>query len=237
MKLNAQTVDVASIIDRSPWFVDLPPEAKQKLISACKITKYKKNSFLFSAGDVTKSIYCLIDGRIRVSITSSIGQEFAINDLEPESWLGEASLFSNEGRVLELQFKEDGHAISIPNSVILQVGDQYPIMYRSILQDGLKRTRSMYELLGGMLFYPLKSRLAGRILYLLQDHGKEKEDGIYLDINLSQKEFARMVFGSRQRINKIFRQWEDDGIVLMKENQYFIPDIERLQQEVELLDE
>ncbi len=232
-----ENIDVAGIIDRSPWFKELPSEAKQKLVAAAKIEKYPKNSFLFCVGDVTQRVHCLIGGRIRVSVTSPLGQEFALQDIEPENWLGEAALFSEEGRVLELQFKEAGQALSIHRNVILEVGSEHPMMFSYILKDHLQRTRGMYELLGGMLFYPLKTRLAGRILYFLEEHGEEADGGIYLDMNLSQQDFARLVFGSRQRINKIFRQWNEQGVMIMKANRYFIPDLARFEQEVELVEE
>lgn len=230
-------IDVPAIIKNSDWFKSLPDDAINKLAKAAKIEKYAKNSFLFCAGDITKSIYCLIDGRVRVSIVSSIGQEFSLTDIEPNGWMGDASLFSEEGRVLELQFKEAGRALSIPRNLVLSIADEYPTVYKDLLKDHMERTRQMYLLLGGMLFYPLKSRLAGRILSLLEEHGVPCEEGTKLDMSLSQKDFARLVLGSRQRINKIFREWEIKGMIKVKDSRYIIPDLDRLAQEVELQDE
>lgn len=229
--------EVSTAISQSPWFQDVPEEGLQKLAKASKVEKYAKNSFLFCAGDLTRSIYCLLEGRIRVSIVSSIGQEFAINDVEVHGWMGEAGLFSEKGRVLELQFKEAGRALNIPRNVVLALADEYPVIYKNILKDHMDISRASFELLGGMLFYPLKARLAGRILALLEDYGKPCEEGTRLDISLSQKDFARFILGSRQRINKIFREWDDKGMVLMKDGRYIIPDIARLEEEVELQDE
>jgi len=229
--------DIASIIDRSPWFKNLPLEARQKLAAAAKIDNYPKNSFLFCMGDTSKHIYCLIGGRIRVSVTSSQGQELTLLDIEPEVWLGEAALYSDNGRVMQLQYKEAGQALSIQSNIVMEVGNQYPMMFSYMLKSQIFRTHSMYELLEGMVFYPLKSRLAQRILYFLQSHSEEADGGTYLDMKLSQQDFARLVFGSRQRINKIFRQWSEEGILVMKSNRCFIPDIARLEQEVEIEEE
>jgi CRP/FNR family cyclic AMP-dependent transcriptional regulator len=234
--MSIQT-NVADIIRQSPWFKDLPEDGVQKLAKATKIERYEKNSFLFCAGEITKSIYCLLEGRIRVSIVSSIGQEFSLTDIEPNGWMGDASLFSEEGRVLELQFKEAGRALNIPRNTVLAVADEYPSVYKNLLQDHMLRTRQTYMLLGGMLFYPLKSRLAARIISLLKEHGVTCEEGTRLDISLSQKDFAGLVLGSRQRINKIFRQWDDEGTILMKNGCYIIPDIGRLEAEIELQDD
>ncbi len=146
--------------------------------------------------------------------------------------------FLMEGRVLELQFKEPGRALNIPRNIVLAVADEYPSVYKNLLKDHMHRTRQTYMLLGGMLFYPLKSRLAGRILSLLEEHKYPvRRRGYTLTWNLSQKDFARLILGSRQRINKIFREWDEEGIVLLKNGKYIITDIEYLEKEVELKDE
>ena len=85
-----------------------------------------------------------------------------------------------------------------------------------------------------MLFYPLRARLAGRMLLLISEHGEAADGGYYLNINLSQNDFARLTLGSRQRINKILREWHEQGIVINQNDRYFIPNIDAFLKEVEL---
>jgi CRP-like cAMP-binding protein len=91
----------------------------------------------------------------------------------------------------------------------------------------------MYDLLAGMVFYPLKSRLAGRILHLVERHGRETADGIALEVKMSQLEFAQMTMGSRQRVNKVLRDWVQRGILRKRNDYYVIVDLAGLQAEVE----
>lgn len=85
-----------------------------------------------------------------------------------------------------------------------------------------------------MLFYPLRARLAGRLLELVAEQGDEAEGAVCLNINLSQNDFARLSFGSRQRINKIFGEWSEQGIVVTQSEHYFIKDIDALVRETDL---
>ena len=100
----------------------------------------------------------------------------------------------------------------------------------------MKRTQLVYEVLGGMLFYPLKARLAGRLLFLLEHHGEPHEDGVALNMKLNQMDFARMSMGSRQRVNKAFREWVHDGVMEKRRDQYIIKDIDALKQAMVLED-
>ena len=83
---------------------------------------------------------------------------------------------------------------------------------------------------------PLRSRLAGRFLALVEEHGQKGDDGVTIDMQLSQSDFAQLSLGSRQRINKILSEWREDGIIELQSNQYLIRDIEALRGEMELKD-
>jgi len=237
MTQKPQDYDIDEIISNAPWFKDLPDDAKQTLIASARIEKHPKNSFLYAAGDIALKVHCLIEGRLRAILTSPQGQEFGLDDFKPITWVGEAMLFTDEREVLSLQFKEPGKTISLNRNVVLELASKYPSIYRNILLSQIQRNRGMYRLMGGMLFYPLKSRLAWRILYFLKHYSYEKDGGTYLDIQFSQQDLARLVFGSRQRVNKIFKHWAETGVVEVKNKRYFIPDVNRLLEEANKIDD
>jgi CRP-like cAMP-binding protein len=99
------------------------------------------------------------------------------------------------------------------------------------------RSRGIYRLLVGMAFYPLRSRLAGRLLALIEEHGHQTDEGVSIDINLSQTDFAQLSLGSRQRINKILSEWRERGILEAQSNHYIIRDLDALHAELELKDD
>ncbi len=226
--------DASGIVQRCPWFEGVPPKGLAQLTEAAKFKSCPVGSCLYSIGDASNSIFCVLDGRIRLSITSALGHEFTIIDLEPESWLGEQCLIGNEPRLITAQVKEGANYLAIPRSVVLKVGEEYPIMYRNLFKVEILNARGIYQLMGGMLFYPLRARLAGRLIILLEEHGQVLEDGIMLDTRLSQNDFAHLVMGSRQRVNKIFMEWRERGILSMVGDNYLVTDIENLKLEIDI---
>lgn len=93
----------------------------------------------------------------------------------------------------------------------------------------LNTLKKVLELLAGMLFYRIKSRLAGRLLFLLKQHGQPHEDGISLDIKTSQVDFAQMSMGSRRQVNKTFREWVAQGVIAKQGDRYIIKNISALE--------
>jgi CRP-like cAMP-binding protein len=206
------------------------------LTESAHVRTYRKNSYLYTIGEASNDVYCIASGRVRLLLSSAIGQEYAIRDLEPEAWLGEQFLASDLPTAIDARIVEPTSVITIPRGVVLAIGEQHPQMYKNIFVHHMTRSRGIYLLLVGMAFYPLRSRLAGRFLALVEEHGQKGDDGVTIDMQLSQSDFAQLSLGSRQRINKILSEWREDGIIELQSNQYLIRDIEALRGEMELKD-
>ena len=76
--------------------------------------------------------------------------------------------------------------------------------------------------------------VAGRCLFLelRWRHGVKQNMAICIDIELSQDDCARLCLGSWQRVNKIFREWTEKGILGMQSDRYLIYDMSALQREL-----
>ena len=57
-------------------------------MQSAQVKHLAAQQYLCRGGEVTTSIHCISSGRLRVSITSQSGQEFALNDFSPQYCLG-----------------------------------------------------------------------------------------------------------------------------------------------------
>jgi CRP-like cAMP-binding protein len=178
-----------------------------------------------------------LSGRVRLLVSSTIGQEFAIRDLEPETWLGEQFMAHDFPTTIDARVLEKAAVVVIPRAVVLAIGDEHPLMYKNIFTQTMRRSRGIWQLFVGMAFYPLRSRLAGRLLALIEEHGHQSAEGISIDINMSQSDFAQFSLGSRQRINKILSEWREAGVIEVQTNHYVVRNIDALREELELKDD
>ena len=224
------------IVERSPWFRGLPAHELQNLAEAACQRSLAVGECIYRQGFPTTEVYCVLSGRVRVSLHSPNGHEFALVEREPETWFGEPGLVDDQGRVLEASAIDPTQLLVIPREVVLEVGEREPLMYRNLFHYNQNTLRGTYELVGGILFYPLKARVAGRLLALLDAHGQPTDEGLLLDIKVSQNDFARLALGSRQRVNKIFRDWTARGLVETRNDYLLIPQREQLEAEISLFE-
>ena len=220
----------------SPWFAGLPVEAIDRLGAAAELRHMAANTRIYEQGLPTTEIVGVLSARVRVSISSPNGHEFSLIDREPGAWFGEPGLVNDDNRIIDARLLGSSEAVVIPRDVVLAVGEEFPILYRNLFRYHQEVLRGTHEILAGMLFYPLRSRVAGRLHYLLAEHGVRVEEGVLLDIKVSQADFARFAMGSRQRVNKIFRDWNERGLVVMREDYLLIRDPDELEREIALFE-
>ena len=224
--------DRERVIADSTWFQGIPKPGLDTLVQASHIKHLTAGKYLYQAGVAVTGCYCLLSGRLRISMMSEFGQTFAVTDLDPLFWLGDDCWLPEESRGIEAQAQVDSDVLVIPRRVVLELGNKYPILYRNLFVEAGQRRRHIYELMGSMVFYPLRARLAVRVVALVAEHGTERDDGICLGIKLSQNDFASLCLGSRQRVNKIFREWTDQDILALQGDHYVIYDLNRLKAEI-----
>lgn len=224
--------EITELINESHWFKCLDEQSVAYLLKHAQQKIIQKKSYLHTVGSFTNEIYCLVKGRMRITMTSSEGQVFAVTDLDKQVWFGEAVLVHEKHRLLDAVAKEDSLVLCFPKKIVLEMCEKYPQIYKQIFKVNVMRTRGLFELLSGMLFYPLRARLAGRLLELIKDHGDHINEGILLDVKLNQNDFARFSMGSRQSVNKIFREWVNADIVVMHEQKYLIKNLKALREEL-----
>ncbi len=223
---------IRDFIASSVWFEDAPDTVLDRVSDAAICQDFPANSYLWALGETNTELFGLVTGRVRMYVASSMGQEFTLVDQEPGAWLGEACLVDDQVRVIGGRAITPTLAVVIPRQALLRVGEEWPVLYRNLFRHNVVTSRGLYVLLSAVLFYPLRARVAGRLLDLASEHGQPTGAGLLLDLKVSQNEFARLAMGSRQRVNQVFREWDKSGLVVTQDDRLLITDIGQLEAEV-----
>lgn len=216
----------------SDWFMGLDDTVLEQIAQRTSVKQYQSGEFLYMPGDTQTNLYCVVTGTVQISIVGYAGNQFILTTMKDGQWFGEGAILG-ETKVIEVQTTTPCDILAVPLAAVKNSADKQPNFYQNILEDHMKRTQLLYELIAGMLFLPLRARLAGRFLYLLEMFGEPSNEGVVLDLKFSQQDFARMSMGSRQRINKIFREWQNSEIYIKRSGKYIVKDIEALRHELE----
>jgi CRP-like cAMP-binding protein len=226
-----------TVIRQCAWFNGLPNSAFETLIEGARIKHFKQKKYLYRLSEEGEFVYGVLTGFVRIKISSVYGQEFAITDFSCNSWLGEFTLTNEPARMFEAQVLDNSSVIQIPKRVVKTLAEEHPVIYQNLFLAQAEKTLQMCELLGGMLFYPLAARLAGRLQWFAQNYGIQTDEGILIDKKMTQQELAELARGSRQRVNKIVKEFENEGILTLTDQKYLVKNMLALKAKTQLKNE
>lgn len=219
-------------IKRSPWFLGVPDSGVEELRLVSSIRDYSIGEVVYGYGDDRNHLYGIQSGCVQVKITADGDQYFDMIDLHENSWFGESALLKNQSKVFTVTPIVETSVVVLPAIDVARVAETFPQIYKNMYLDKLRRMQLFYGLISGLLTYPLKARMAMKLLPVLELNGEYTEDGILLNPCLGLKDWARLAMGSIQRVTLIFDEWIEDGIIIHHQGGWLIPDVEILKIEI-----
>jgi CRP-like cAMP-binding protein len=205
--------DVRSILGHHFMLKHLPPGELDRLAQLVSTRYYKAGERVFLKGDPGTAMMAVLSGRIRICANSIEGREVVLNVISPGEVFGEIALIDGGERTA------DAFAMEATELLILSRRDFLPFLERNpevcvrLLEVMCQRLRWTSEQLEDVNFLDLRSRLAKRLLYLLDHHGEASADEKTISVRISQHLLASMIGTSREAVNKQLRIWEEQGIV------------------------
>lgn len=217
--------DKRQFIAAAPWLEGVNTDCIDFLTQNCQVRNFPEGRNIISRGTVSKNIYGIVTGSVRVSTHSARGQHLILSDADAGKWLGELALFNTEPSMVDLRTREQCTIMFIANDIIHTAGERWPEIYRGLCKSTTEVALPLLSLVELVAAHPLAVRLAFRLLALVNEFGVRQDDGSYIVTKrITQSELADMAYGTRQHVNRIMKQWSSRGLLTMKSNALVVLD-------------
>ena len=91
-----------------------------------------------------------------------------------------------------------------------------------------ERLRRANAAIADIALMTLEGRLARLLTRLGEEYGTSASAGTRIELKLSQKDLSALVGGSREKVNRRLRQWEDEGTIAKDQGYLILRRPERL---------
>jgi CRP-like cAMP-binding protein len=222
------TRDVKAILAQHFLLRHLPETDLQRLAELATTRSYKAGEPVFLKGDQGGAMMAVLRGRIRICAYSAEGREVVLNVIQAGEVFGEIAMIDGGDRTA------DAFAMEPTDLLVLQRRDFLPFLERNpqvcvrLLEVMCKRLRWTSEQLEDVNFLDLRSRLAKRILYLIDHQGEAVLQSGTQGVRISQHMLASMIGTSREAVNKQLRSWEEQGLIDVRRGSITLLDRRRL---------
>ncbi|MHB8509587.1 MAG: Crp/Fnr family transcriptional regulator [Candidatus Dormibacteria bacterium] len=164
--------------------------------------QFRKTSPILVEGEVSDRVAFIISGRVKVSLNTDDGKEVLLALRGPGDLLGELSFLDGEPRSATAAALEAVEAQILTAEEFKRFLENHPRAALNLLQMLSRRLREADQKLIEFTAYDSVGRVARRLLELAERYGQEEEDGIRIDLPLSQEELAGWTGSSREAVSK-----------------------------------
>ena len=217
-----------AVVRRAPLFSALDDAEASSLRESMVLVKVSKGNTLFKEGDDGNRLYVVLEGKLKLGITSNDGRENLLSILGPGEMFGELSLFDPGPRTATATAVTDARLLSLAHDQVIGWVSEHPKVSLQLLGRLAQRLRRSNEVLADLVFSDVPGRVAKAIMDLGERFGVKKVDGLYVNHDLTQEELAQLVGASRETVNKALADFAGRGWVRLEPRSVVVLDIERL---------
>jgi CRP-like cAMP-binding protein len=222
------STDAAELLAGTSLFGGLDEKALQGLAEQTVRRSLDKGQHLFRQGDGGESLYVVIEGLVKVSVSSGDGGEMVLTTLSPPDVFGELSLVDEGPRSASAVAVEPSTLLALDRRALLDVIRRYPQPVDDLLRSLGALIRRLTDQAADLVFLDLNGRVAKLLVTLAEREGAAHDGAISFDLHLTQGDLADMVGGSRQSVNQILHGFERRGFLEMHGREIAVRDLDAL---------
>jgi CRP/FNR family cyclic AMP-dependent transcriptional regulator len=215
-----------AVLRKHPIFCDLDAEAFEQLGRYARHATLKRGATIYSKGDPGNSLYVVISGTAKMSISSPGGRSAILNLIGPGEIFGEIALLDGRERTADATANTNCEVFIIDRREFIPFVRSQPALAMKFIELLCARLRWTSDQVEEVILQDLPGRLASALIRLTERH-KVAQGG--RTIAVTQQEISEMVGMSRESINKQLRAWATRGWVRLEHGAIVVLDVEPLQ--------
>lgn len=221
------------ILRRVPIFNGLTETELQFLAERAVPRNYQKGELLFTEGDPCAGLFVIESGRVRIFKSSPNGREQVLAMEGPGSSVAELPLFDGGNYPASTAAMEDARIYFISKHDFHSLCLVHPQVPLKVLKVVGARLRRLVGIIEELSFTTVRSRLIS-VLARLAKAGKKTPVGIEVQLPASNQELAAEIGTVRELVSRNLSRLQAEDLIRMEGKTVTIPDLKRLQAELEL---
>lgn len=211
--MKHKVMDKMALLGRIPLFADLAREQLEPLVGALEQRTYRKGQVILHEGEQGDSLFIILSGRVRIYTLSPEGHELSVWICDQGDFFGEMALLSGEPRSASAEAMQRTQVLVLHRHAFRSHLLSNPAAAIRIIETLSQRLRRTTESAEELVSLNVPQRIARKLLELAERYGVPQEDGVMIDLDLSQEAIASMVGTTRESANRALSRLRDQEIV------------------------
>ncbi|MDR0564073.1 MAG: Crp/Fnr family transcriptional regulator [Azoarcus sp.] len=224
-------IDLKVQLANRPLFSGFSPEEIARITQGARELQVKKGTVLFNKGDECKGMHLLLYGLVKLSFTSSQGQEKVVEIIQPNQTFGEAVMFMERPHVVTAQTLVDSWILFFPKVVMFNELDRDPKLARKMIASLSVRMHQLINDIGDYSLHSGKKRIISFLLREIPENVLNGGDNAFtVTLAMNKNTLASRLSMTQEHLSRILHELAELGLITVHGREIAIPNIRRLQQ-------
>ena len=194
---------------------------RREFLRRCQRRRHPPGAFICREGDTGASMHLLDLGTVAVRATSPLGDTVTMAVLRPGDSFGEQALIGDEHvRSASVAALEWAETLCLSRADFRLLLERHPEVSSIVVTMLSARLTATTQALLDALSLPAETRVMRRLARLAQIYAGHPSHSI----PLTQDDLASMAGATRQTVNRVLRQAQDDGMIELSRGHIVVVD-------------
>lgn len=210
------------------FFNELSEENQQQMLNYGEEIEAKTGTVLFREGDKLKHIYLIRSGKVRLSKLTAEGKEFSVHLKQKDELVGETGLFNDMAITVTGEVIEDAILIQFDRHIIEKLFQENNEISITFMKWFAKYTQSTQAKFRDLILTGKTGALYSTLIRFSNSYGVKTEDGILINVQLTNQEIASYIGTTRENVNRTLNDLRKSNIISMVDGKIMIHDLQFL---------
>jgi len=193
---------IASLLAKTELFGGLAADVLGDCAGSFREIRFTKGETIFVRGDPGNHLYLVVEGRVRLAVSTNEGRELSFRHAATGDLFGEIAMLDRGPRSADATALSHVVAYSLDRAALHTLWAKHTSISDRIVVFLCKRIRETSGQLESIALHPMHVRLARFLLVAIGDRKPAPNKRLPLDLGFSQGELALLLGASRPKINE-----------------------------------
>lgn len=198
------------------------------------VRNIEKGTYLFQEGSSANELYIIKKGKVQISKIVPDGRELTLRICSEGELIGEMSLYCKSPKyMLNAYVIESGEVAVISREVLegkLEENNQLAIELLKWMGLQQRKAQSKFR---DLVLHGKKGALYSTLIRLSNSYGERNDNGILINLPLTNQELANFCGTSREVVNRLLSDIRKKGIISVNKGIITIHDLTYLRNEID----
>ena len=180
--------------------------------SAKTCQQFKKGQTIFEEGTYPHGLYCISNGKIKVTQTGSDGREHIVHLSKDGDVMGYRAVLSGDKYSCSAVALENSSVCFIPTKVFVSMVEKDPKLAFKIIHLLSNELKVAEKGITDIAQKSVKERLAQGLLLLKESYGFET-DNATLNVAMTREDIANIVGTARETVIRLLFELDREGVI------------------------